>query len=94
MLDLAAGTGKLTRQLVPFGARIVAVERLDAMLGEPDGCQVLDRVASTSFVGAMETDRRREFLDEVRDAVSALDEPLDLRYLTDVYVCESLDRGI
>ncbi|HEU0305079.1 MAG TPA: class I SAM-dependent methyltransferase [Gaiellaceae bacterium] len=34
VLDLAAGTGKLTRQLVPYGARIVAVEPLDAMRAE------------------------------------------------------------
>ena len=31
VLDLAAGTGKLTRQLVPLGACIVAVEPIDAM---------------------------------------------------------------
>jgi SAM-dependent methyltransferase len=31
VLDLAAGTGKLTRQLVPFGARLVAVELVEAM---------------------------------------------------------------
>jgi SAM-dependent methyltransferase len=31
VLDLAAGTGKLTRQLVPTGAEIVAVEPSDAM---------------------------------------------------------------
>jgi SAM-dependent methyltransferase len=31
VLDLAAGTGKLTRQLVPFGARLVAVEPVEAM---------------------------------------------------------------
>jgi ubiquinone/menaquinone biosynthesis C-methylase UbiE len=31
VLDLAAGTGKLTRDLVPSGARIVAVEPLDEM---------------------------------------------------------------
>jgi ubiquinone/menaquinone biosynthesis C-methylase UbiE len=29
--DVAAGTGKLTRQLVPTGARVVAVEPLDEM---------------------------------------------------------------
>ncbi len=31
VLDLAAGTGKLTRHLVPFGARLVAVEPVEAM---------------------------------------------------------------
>jgi ubiquinone/menaquinone biosynthesis C-methylase UbiE len=198
VLDLAAGTGKLTRQLVPLGARIVAVEPIDAMRVEleravpgvealagtaeaiplPDGSvdavtcaqafhwfrpddavseirrvlrtggglallwngrdlqdpkharvdellaphrrefpggeehwrsvlgplelrtwrysqtltldEYVDRVASTSFVGAMSPDRRRKFLDEVRAAMSPFAEPLELRYLTDVYVCESL----
>jgi ubiquinone/menaquinone biosynthesis C-methylase UbiE len=31
VLDLAAGTGKLTRQLVPLGAELVAVEPVDGM---------------------------------------------------------------
>lgn len=31
VVDLAAGTGKLTRQLVQFGARLIAVEPLEAM---------------------------------------------------------------
>jgi ubiquinone/menaquinone biosynthesis C-methylase UbiE len=31
ILDLAAGTGKLTRDLVPTGARVIAVEPLDEM---------------------------------------------------------------
>ena len=31
LLDLAAGTGKLTRALVPFGARVIAVEPIDEM---------------------------------------------------------------
>jgi SAM-dependent methyltransferase len=31
VLDLAAGTGKLTRDLVPTGARVIAVEPLDEM---------------------------------------------------------------
>jgi ubiquinone/menaquinone biosynthesis C-methylase UbiE len=31
VLDLAAGTGKLTRALVPFGGRVIAVEPIDAM---------------------------------------------------------------
>jgi ubiquinone/menaquinone biosynthesis C-methylase UbiE len=31
VVDVAAGTGKLTRQLVPSGARVIAVEPLDEM---------------------------------------------------------------
>ncbi len=31
VLDLAAGTGKLTRALVPFGGRVIAVEPIDEM---------------------------------------------------------------
>ena len=31
VLDLAAGTGKLTRSLLPFGARVIAVEPIDEM---------------------------------------------------------------
>jgi ubiquinone/menaquinone biosynthesis C-methylase UbiE len=31
VVDLAAGTGKLTRELVPTGARVIAVEPLDEM---------------------------------------------------------------
>ena len=31
ILDLAAGTGKLTRALVPFGARVIAIEPIDEM---------------------------------------------------------------
>jgi ubiquinone/menaquinone biosynthesis C-methylase UbiE len=34
VLDLAAGTGKLTRQLVPTGADVIAVEPGKAMIGE------------------------------------------------------------
>ncbi len=197
MLDLAAGTGKLTRQLVPFGARIVAVEPIDAMRAEleravpdvealagtaeaiplPDGSvdavtcaqafhwfraekaareiqrvlrpggglallwngrdlddekhahvdelfvphrsefpsgeehwrsvlgplehrrwhftqilsleEYVDRVSSTSFVGAMSARERHDFLDDVREALSPFGESLELRYLTDVYLWEA-----
>jgi len=197
VLDLAAGTGKLTRQLVPFGARIVAVEPIEAMRAEleravpgvealagtaeaiplPDESvdavtcaqafhwfradeavreirrvlrpggglallwngrdlddqkharvdellaphrhefpsgeehwravlgsvehrtwrhsqtltleEYVDRVASTSFVAAMPAAERRELLNEARDALDGFSEPLDVRYLTEVYVCET-----
>jgi ubiquinone/menaquinone biosynthesis C-methylase UbiE len=197
VLDLAAGTGKLTRQLVPLGARIVAVEPIGAMRAQleravpgvaalagtaeaiplPDASvdavtcaqafhwfhaedavreirrvlrpggglallwngrdlddprhahvdellaphrrevpsgeehwravlgplelrtwryserltldEYVERIASTSFVGAMATDERHEFLNDVRAALAPFGEPLDLRYLTDVYLCEA-----
>src|SRR5690349_14357448 len=44
--DLAAGTGKLTRLLVPSGGEVIAVEPVDAMrqqlLAAVPGVQVLD----------------------------------------------------
>ena len=51
--------------------------------------EYVDRVASTSFVGAMNPERRGEFLNEVRNALSGFAEPLDLRYLTEVYICDA-----
>lgn len=49
VLDLAAGTGKLTRQLVRFDARLVAVEPLAAMRAQFEvavpGAAVLDGTA-------------------------------------------------
>jgi SAM-dependent methyltransferase len=45
VLDLAAGTGKLTRLLVPTGARVVAVEPVDAMRAKLAGVEVLDGTA-------------------------------------------------
>lgn len=197
VLDLAAGTGKLTRQLVPLGARVVAVEPIGAMRAQleravpgvaalagtaeaiplPDASvdavtcaqafhwfraeeavreirrvlrpggglallwngrdlddprhahldellaphrrefpsgeehwravlgllelrtwryserltldEYVERVASTSFVGAMATDERHEFLNDVRAGLASFGEPLDFRYLTDVYLCEA-----
>src|SRR5690349_9949875 len=53
--DLAAGTGKLTRLLVPSGAEIVAVEPVAAMrdqlLRAVPGVEVLDGTAETIPLG-------------------------------------------
>ena len=49
VLDLGAGTGKLTRQLVPSGATIVAIEPVEAMraqlLASVPGVEVIDCTA-------------------------------------------------
>lgn len=45
MLDLAAGTGKLTRLLVPTGAHVVAVEPLPAMRALLTGVEALEGTA-------------------------------------------------
>ena len=46
VLDLAAGTGKLTRCLLPTGARLLAVEPVPAMRAKlPEGVEVLDGTA-------------------------------------------------
>jgi SAM-dependent methyltransferase len=45
VLDLGAGTGKLTRLLLPSGARVVAVEPVPEMRAHIDGAEVLDGTA-------------------------------------------------
>jgi SAM-dependent methyltransferase len=56
VLDLAAGTGKLTRQLVPTGANLVAVEPVEGMrrkLAETvPGVRALDGTAEQIPLGA------------------------------------------
>ena len=54
VVDLGAGTGKLTRQLVPFGARVIALEPVHEMAAELErvvaGVEVqAETVASTSL---------------------------------------------
>jgi SAM-dependent methyltransferase len=45
LVDLAAGTGKLTRLLVPSGAEVIAVEPLPAMRAMIEGARVLEGTA-------------------------------------------------
>ncbi len=45
VLDLAAGTGKLTRLLIPAGAEVIAVEPIAAMRAKIAGARVLEGTA-------------------------------------------------
>jgi len=45
VVDLAAGTGKLTRRLVPKGAEVIAVEPIAEMRAKIEGARVLDGTA-------------------------------------------------
>jgi SAM-dependent methyltransferase len=47
VVDLGAGTGKLTRLLLPTGARVVAVEPIAEMRAHISGAEVLDGTAET-----------------------------------------------
>jgi SAM-dependent methyltransferase len=51
VVDLGAGTGKLTRLLLPTGARVIAVEPIPEMSAHIDGAEVLDGTAEAIPVG-------------------------------------------
>jgi ubiquinone/menaquinone biosynthesis C-methylase UbiE len=48
--------------------------------------ELLDRIASISFVAQLEPERRERLLAEVAGEVEALPQPFDFRYRTDVHV--------
>ena len=63
LLELGAGTGKLTRLLVPSGARIVAVEpvasmraTLETVIDDADGVEILDGTAEAIPMAAASVD--------------------------------------
>lgn len=52
---------------------------------------LLDRVASTSFVAAMEEGERADLLEQVRRLAAAREEPFDFPYVTEVDLAPRLD---
>lgn len=52
-----------------------------------DRAALLDRVASTSYIGLLDADARRYILSAVGELVAGFDEPFELPYRTDVYWC-------
>jgi SAM-dependent methyltransferase len=71
VLDLAAGTGKLTRLLVPTGANVIAVEPMREMRDKIDGIAALagtaERIPLTDgFVDAVTVGQAFHWFDEER----------------------------
>ena len=48
----------------------------------------VERVASTSFVAALEPPEREAVLERVRDAARGVPEPIVIPYVTDVFVVD------
>ncbi len=60
VVDLGAGTGKLTRQLVPYGARVIALEPVKEMAAELEravaGVEVLAETVGTASLASGSVD--------------------------------------
>ncbi|HEY4411685.1 MAG TPA: methyltransferase domain-containing protein [Gaiellaceae bacterium] len=56
VLDLGAGTGKLTRLLVPTGAEVIAVEPIEEMRAKIEGARVLAGTAEAIALGDASVD--------------------------------------
>lgn len=54
--------------------------------------QVVERISTFSYISAMDKGPREELLARVRDMVVAAPEPVDLAYVTDIYVTRRRDR--
>jgi SAM-dependent methyltransferase len=68
----------------PFWAPVE--ERSFPWVQEHTTAELLDRIASVSFVARLEPAAREELLEEVRAEVDGLPQPFPFRYRTDVYV--------
>jgi SAM-dependent methyltransferase len=92
---LARHRGRLTAQRE---GRWRAPLAASPLFGEPETAEfpyaqqstaddLVDRVASTSFVAAMSEGERRPLLDEVRALVAGREEPFPFPYVTEVMIC-------
>ncbi len=75
------------------GSRFAALDEARFPNAQPTGhAAVLDRFASTSFIGALEPSARARLLDQVRALVAGEPEPVTLRYTTEVYLFRPAGR--
>lgn len=80
--DVAAGTGKLTRQLLPSGARLVAVEPVAGMLWN-----VRDR--DVEWVRGLAAITEQYAPERVRGLFDGMPEPFPVPYHTDLHWCRA-----
>ena len=80
-MDLAAGTGKLSRELGARGARVLAVEHTQRFEADP----IAMRFGSVSFIASLPDAERAEVLKRLRALTAA--GPADVRYRTELFTC-------